>query len=216
MKKCIYSLALAAFFGGTAGAVQYPFTRYDVILDRKPFGEPPKNVVVKPQPVEAKESFAKYYRLCSIVQDDDGAIRVGIIDTKSKRPFTLLDDGEGVNGVELISADYDNEEVILRKGEEMARLKMGDKTAQAIQQAAEQKVEQNNSRPSYAARRRARIERAQPQPPPEPKFTGDELKKHLQEYNMEAIREGLPPLPIPLTPEQDDQLVKEGVLPPVE
>ena len=31
---------------------------------------------------------------------------------------------------------------------------------------------------------------------------------------MEVIRQGLPPLPIPLTPEQDSQLVKEGVLPP--
>ena len=33
---------------------------------------------------------------------------------------------------------------------------------------------------------------------------------------MEAIRQGLPPLPLELTPEQDDQLVAEGVLPPQE
>jgi len=33
---------------------------------------------------------------------------------------------------------------------------------------------------------------------------------------MEVIRQGLPPLPIPLTPEMDAQLVSEGVLPPME
>jgi hypothetical protein len=43
--------------------------------------------------------------------------------------------------------------------------------------------------------------------------TGEALKKHLQDYNMEIIRKGLPPLPIPLTPEQDRQLVEEGILP---
>lgn len=30
---------------------------------------------------------------------------------------------------------------------------------------------------------------------------------------MDAIRTGKPPLPIPLTRQMDDQLVKEGVLP---
>ena len=31
---------------------------------------------------------------------------------------------------------------------------------------------------------------------------------------MEVIRKGMPPLPIPLTKEMDDQLVAEGILPP--
>ena len=33
---------------------------------------------------------------------------------------------------------------------------------------------------------------------------------------MQAIRDGAPALPIALTPEQDAQLVAEGVLPPAE
>jgi len=33
---------------------------------------------------------------------------------------------------------------------------------------------------------------------------------------MEVIRSGMPALPIPLTPEMDDQLVSEGILPPGE
>jgi len=48
------------------------------------------------------------------------------------------------------------------------------------------------------------------------KPTGEELEKHLRDYQMDVIRKGLTPLPIPLTQEMDDQLVKEGVLPPVQ
>jgi len=42
----------------------------------------------------------------------------------------------------------------------------------------------------------------------------DKLRAHLERVQMDAIRNGLPPLPLPLTPEMDAQLVKEGVLPP--
>lgn len=42
----------------------------------------------------------------------------------------------------------------------------------------------------------------------------EEVGALLQEYQKELIRSGQPPLPIPLTPETDRQLVEEGVLPP--
>ena len=71
-------------------------------------------------------------------------------------------------------------------------------------------------RMSYAERRATRMQQRQEPPPPplQPKYTGEALEKHLKEYQMQVIREGLPPLPIPLTPEMDNQLVSEGVLPP--
>lgn len=53
----------------------------------------------------------------------------------------------------------------------------------------------------------------------QPRLSGDELKKRLQDYNMKVLRakgELGPPLPIHLTPEQDKQLVEEGILPPRE
>lgn len=50
-------------------------------------------------------------------------------------------------------------------------------------------------------------------PPP---VEGSEMERQLQEYQMQAIREGREPLPIPLTPEIDEQLVREGLLPPAE
>ncbi len=44
----------------------------------------------------------------------------------------------------------------------------------------------------------------------------EEVNDLLQEYQKELIRSGQTPLPIPLTPETDQQLVDEGVLPPQE
>ena len=51
------------------------------------------------------------------------------------------------------------------------------------------------------------------------KRTKEEWKEHFKEYQMELIRKkgkAGPALPIPLTKEMDDQLVKEGVLSPRE
>jgi hypothetical protein len=48
----------------------------------------------------------------------------------------------------------------------------------------------------------------------EPELTREALEKRLQEHNSELIRKGQPPLPIPLTREMDEQLVREGVLAP--
>jgi hypothetical protein len=44
----------------------------------------------------------------------------------------------------------------------------------------------------------------------------DEVNSLLQEYQKELIRSGQTPLPIPLTPETDEELVNEGVLPAME
>jgi hypothetical protein len=98
----------------------------------------------------------------------------------------------------------------------MALIKIASGEVVAITPAEQQRREQaaaQEGRPSYAERRRARMQEQQP-PPVQPRYTGEELTKHLQEYQMEVIRQGLPPLPIPLTPEMDKQLVTEGFLPP--
>ena len=38
----------------------------------------------------------------------------------------------------------------------------------------------------------------------------------MQEFQMDLIRKGKPPLPTPLTIEMDSKLVEEGVLPPLD
>jgi hypothetical protein len=58
--------------------------------------------------------------------------------------------------------------------------------------------------------RRQAIERKKPI------LSGKEYDDHIRQYNLEQIRKGGIPLPIALTPEEDAQLVQEGVLPPAE
>jgi len=50
----------------------------------------------------------------------------------------------------------------------------------------------------------------------QPQPDAADMERLLQEYQLQAIREGREPLPIPLDPEIDAQLVNEGFLPPVE
>lgn len=205
----------------TAAWADYDFSRYQVILDRKPFGDlvvPVTTDPTAPPPI----SFAAALRLSMIIEEDDtGEMRVGFVDTRSNKSY-VLGVGESQEGIELISASWDEEEAVLRQGSEMALLKLQSGTFEAISGSAQQvRLDQaQTTRPSYAERRRQRQLQLQQEAAAvqnaQPKYTGDELAKHLYEYQMEVIRQGLPPLPIPLTPEQDAQLVTEGVLPPMQ
>jgi hypothetical protein len=224
--KPLCKLGLGVLLVGAAAisrAAETPaFDRYQVIIDRKPFGDPPPPPPepAKPPPPKA-DSFAKSLRLSMIMESDDGEINVGIVDTSNNLSF-ILRVGEPDGEYELVSASFDDGEAVLRRGEEMALLDITKASFQEVtpgQPRAQPGVSNPaDSRPTYAERRRMRAEQLRQQaaqPPPEPKYTGEALEKHLHDYQMEVIRQGLPPLPIPLTPEQDDQLVAEGYLPAV-
>lgn len=195
------------------------FDRYQFILDRKPFGDAPVEVVPVVT-IPPEQSFARTIRMSALIEQDDGSIRVGLIDAAQNNLSFFLSEGESANGVDLVSADYENEEAVLRKGEEMVVLKLASGEIQPLspQQQQDRMSAPRPQRLSYNERRAQRLQAARQssEAPPQPKYTGEELEKHLKEYQMEVIRQGLPPLPIPLTPEQDAQLVQEGVLPPME
>jgi len=199
------------------------FERYRVILERAPFGQLPS--AADAAAGAAADSFAKGLRISTIWAWEDGTVYVGIV-RENNTSFTLhTGGGPNDEGVELVTADPDAGEAQLRKGGETALVRQ-DKALPAGPAAAgpARPAAPGGARPgatSYLDRRRQRLEEraATPAPAPaeapaQPKFTGAALEKHLQEYQMEVIRQGLPPLPIPLTPEMDTQLVKEGVLPP--
>ena len=214
MKK-ICGIMILGLSAATALADVPDFSRYQVILDRKPFGVAPPPEVVAPV-FNPEQSFAKTLRMCALLEDDNG-IRIGLIDQSNNKNF-FLSVGQTEEGIELVSASYEDEEAVIRKGAEMAVIKLQSGEIQALS-PAEQQARLNaptGRRPSYAERRAMRQQQQQQQPPPTPKYTGEELEKHLNEYQMEVIRQGLPPLPIPLTPEMDQQLVNEGVLPPMQ
>ena len=157
--------------------------------------------------------------LSGIYEEDDGAMRAAIVDKKDNRYFSLVV-GESEEGIELLDVDYEEGEAVLKKGDEVVVLRMGGADASQVLTSAEQESrmkEATERRLSYAERRRQRmLARQQPVEVPKPIYTGEELERHLQDYQMEVIRQGLPPLPVQLTPDRDAQLVAEGLLPPLD
>ena len=209
------ALVLAAAMGARGDVpAELSFDRYQVILDRKPFGSlPAPETLVAPQP--QAESFAKRLRLSTIIELDDGSMKIGFVETGTNKSY-MMKPGESLDGIEVVSASWEDEEAILKQGDELALIKLASGTVEAITPADQQRRQDGQpevSRTDYRSRRQARVQ-PPPEPPPVPKYTGAELEKHLNEYQMEVIRQGLPPLPIPLTPEMDKKLVEEGVLPP--
>lgn len=217
-------VALLAPLGAQA-VQENGFERYAIILSRMPFGEAPIEAAPPPAPKPVTtESFARAFRVCSITQSLGGDhIKVGIVDKGSNNAVFILREGEETeDGIKLVSANLADEEAVLQKGDEIALLKLGEEpVAQLDRKQLASRKPSSSQASSYADRRRERreeiLERSKPKQPterPPPIHTGPALRKHLQEYNMEAIRQGLPALPIELTPEQDLQLVKEGILEP--
>jgi len=187
------------------------FERYQLILTKQPFGqEPPEADMIQ---VSASQSFARNLRLSMLFEGSDGTTRAGIVDNSTKKSY-ILRIGEPQDGFEMIEADIKASEAMVRKDNEVALFKLEAGAGQPIS-----KGEQSSRQSSYAERRKALLKQVEERkqetvPPPEPQLTGEALKKHLEKVQMDAIRNGLPPLPLPLTPEMDAQLVKEGVLPP--
>lgn len=239
MKHGLYiGIVLTATLGGVevmAALQQYSFDRYLPILDRQPFGE------LRPDPSAAQAAarpaappFTKDITMCAITEDDSG-IQVGFVNTSVKPPKSyLLRIGEMEDDIELIDADYVEEAALLRKGDEEHWISMrgdvdsmpdtqyraavlGPEAAPSRRSASKPAVRRDKAakRQSYTERlRKRREERARRAE--EAKRQGVDLEKQMQQYQMQLIRKGLPPLPMQLTPEMDAQLVEEGVLPPVD
>jgi len=207
----------------------YDFNRYKIILERKPFGdfdafalapEPDKTPVKLP-------NFAKHYSMCAIT-DSYGEIMVGFIDKAKKGDvkYYYLRVGESQDGITLVEADYANESAKLSKdGQEFWIDMTGPKLSNTSSSSSAQPLIARNSssrqaNESYSSRlkkqRKTRIKVESRIKYPKENMTKEEITEHLRTLNMELIRaQGSkgPPLPIQLTPEDDAQLVSEGVLP---
>lgn len=204
----------------------YTFERYQVILDRQPFGEIKAPTGPPGGGIPVVPPFVKDIKMCAITEDEDG-IQVGFVNVAQKPPKSYyLRIGESEDSIVLVDADYGREVALLRKGEEQHWVSMegpviGDPETAAAASASVVSIPKSNkppaaARPSYAERLRRRREAVRVREAPEPVLKGEELKKHLEEYQMELIRTGMPPLPMQLTPEMDAKLVEEGVLPPAD
>ncbi len=210
----------------------YDFNRYKIILERKPFGDFTE-LDLAPEPVQAPvqlPDFAKHYAMCAIT-DSYGEIMVGFIDKAKKgdETYYYLRVGDTQDGITLVEADYANESAKLSKdGHEFWIDMTGPKLSNTSGSSSAQSLiartgsgRQVNE--SYSSRlkkqRESRIKVESRIKYPKENMTKEEITEHLRKLNMELIRaqgEKGPPLPLQLTPEEDAQLVSEGVLSPAD
>lgn len=169
--------------------------RYLIIITRKTFGSPPPLPPPPPAPpvVPPQVSFATDIRLTGLMETEHG-VMAAFVRLQDHRSL-MLHVGDVEEGFELMSADMKEEKALLKRGNEEVWFALDP-----------QRLPLPLS-PINAPKRLPL-----PRGP-----TRAALEKHLHDYQMELIRargaKG-PPIPMPLTPEMDDQLVKEGVLPP--
>lgn len=268
-----FAMVLAFLRAGEmfAAVVDKSFGDYNVILERKPFGEYIEPVPDAGQTNEQPESeavveFRKYITMCAITDSARG-VRVGLRSTKENPPKTyFLYVGDVDGSVELLDADYrqgmaffsvDGQEMELTLESTAApppeQEKPGvappvpqpqggisrpqppqipDPSAKNPSPAPKINLPENvQNRLSYAERRKMKLDEEAQREQKEKMLeemarkykeskgkvdaTSEDRQKRLQNEMMDLIREGKTSehLPIVLTPEMEEQLIKEGVLP---
>ncbi len=231
-ERVLCSVGLALATGWTAARADAPdFSRYAAILDRQPFGAP--SAATQMPPEAPADSPLAALRLSAIVESLGGVRRAGLVDQRTGRSYYLAP-GEVDEGIELVSIQMAEESATLRWGGQTATLRLQAGTplpagARAGVAPAAGRVPGAGAAPMASTapvrpvgppvirRRPATIAPPAPEtdaPAAPPRPSPEEVERQLQQVQMDALRRGLPPLPIPLTPEMDDQLVREGVLPP--
>ncbi len=215
------ALAADTVFGGEP--TEYSPERYELILDRSPFGADPLLGVVdsEQKAAAAAAAAAKELRLCFLLESEGGEIRAGFQNLKAKpgdpKSIILLV-GESFMGMKLTDINLAGSQATLQSKGAPVVFELSKAPAPA--KAPAKKKPQPPKRQFGGGFRKR--EPAPPRPvepklsPEEQQRRREEVRANLQDYQMEVIRSGMPPLPIPLTQEMDDQLVAEGVLPPEE
>jgi hypothetical protein len=203
---------------------------YQVILDRQLLGsnapEPSEAVLTPPQTLPVP-SWANQYRMTMMTMDQQqGAVRVGLQNLQDQSAVLLIQGQNRHRDFTLITADYQKgtAQIAYRGASHLFTLADAASASVAVPPVNNPRSTRPSSRPSAQPRTANRSSpRSQLTGPDESpslqirRFSSqEELQAHLMEQQMDAIRTGKPPLPLPLTPEMDAQLVREGILPPRE
>ena len=225
-ERTIWFAALAVAVSGICLAeTEYKAERYKVILDRSPFGADPLVVsqeeAKSAQEAAAAEAAAKELRLCFLLESENGDIRAGFQNKKAgpgDPKSIILMVGESYLGMRLLDIDLDDSKATLQRDGVPVVFEL---TKPIASKAPPKKTPPPRRKFGSGFRRKPPPKKVEK--PPEPKLSPEEQRRrreevraNLQNYQMEVIRSGMPPLPIPLTQEMDDQLVAEGILPPEE
>lgn len=97
-----------------------PFSRYEIILTRKPFGSAPAlpagaQAAAAVQTAVAQQALAKQIRLCAVTLTEEG-ISIGLVDSAAKPPRNLLMKvGDNADGYRIVDADFDAETATIEK-----------------------------------------------------------------------------------------------------
>lgn len=202
------------------------FSHYQVILDRKPFGE------IAPVKAHGDDLAASGAGASASAQDlelraiieEGNTIRVGMFDRRDNSSF-YIKQGETVNQFELVSVNYDAEEAVLRKMNEtiIFKLRPGqDGGAEAnVADASPQPSPAEPStfappgrspRPFFAELRRRR--EASGTNPPAPRGFA-EFFRQQQQASTQAVGVAKPASPFgPFTPITNAEAMPFGVRPP--
>jgi hypothetical protein len=209
------------------GAVEYTPERYDVIIDRSPFGEDPLIAQQEQQEQQdqkeaqaasaAAKKLEKEMRLCYLLETDSGEVRAGFQNLKARvgdPKSVMLTVGESFNGMKLSSVDVENSSATLSLNGKPVIFELTQ--AAAVTPDAKKKP-QSERKFGGGFKRKSTSESTEKEEPTltseEQAAKREEVRENLRQYQMEVLRSGMPPLPIALTQEMDDQLVSEGVLP---
>ncbi len=201
---------------------------YQLILDKQLLGveKATPTEPVRAPVVAASPSWSRDYRMTMITQDEE-KLRVGLQSLKDQSSILLIEGEKPFpdDSFQLVSGDYMQGTAVIRYqgSESRFHIESGPSAQSAAPEVSSGRggrggSTRTGSTRSYQPRpMRPSAPVATPTPKPQVrKFnTREELQTHLQNQQVDAIRTGKPPLPIPLTPENDAKLVNEGLLDPL-
>ena len=201
---CALSVALAGCSTARPGAHQAARPASTIAL---PVAAPVSVTNSPPPPV----SFAAEIRLAALMDNEKGVTAAFVRDKGSGKHVWSMKPGDSEDGMELVEADVEQGVAVLKKGLEVVHLALRapDSPSPSPVSAAPQNQGASAGPPGVMRRRTSTLR------PSQPAQTDKLVPEHSHESQTNLVRQGIP-LPIPLTKNQDDQLVLEGILPPSE
>lgn len=194
------------------------FGEYQIILDKQLLGveERIPTEMPKPIPPVVSPSWSKDFRMTMMTRDQNG-IRVGIQNLRDNTSYLLVQGRMVDQQLELVSADYSSgiakiryqgseSQFSLESGPTITRVEPQRPAATPVAQVRNsRRITRNVRDTSDSSEQVSEVRQFR---------SREELQRHLEEQQMDAIRNDKPLLPIAVTQEMDDQLVREGVLLP--
>ena len=155
-RRWILGLALLA---GLPAAAQVP-------------APPPPAALPAAAALSGPACFDDHIRISALISAG-GKVKVGIVETGTQNSY-LVSPGESAGDVLVVSADYEREQVVLRRGNDVCTLNLA--------------ADPNAVQPALNLA-----------PPIEPVFRGEAIEKFLRE-NPNAMKEGAVKFPLPVMP----------------